>query len=177
MPVKTFDTDKFKEPTGRSFADWLKFAQRENFAELPHDEIAIRLSKAGVPDWWCQMLTVAYEQHIGRRLPGQVGEFFRTQANRTVEGEVADIHARWIKLRAKAKSFDGVALEKTPTTSVTPKRSYWRINLSDGTKVQVAFEPKAGPKTMINVTHDKLDSPDAIERWKAFWKLELSRFN
>jgi hypothetical protein len=177
MPVKTFDTDKFKEPTGKTWAQWLKVAEKEGLAALPHDQIATRFSEAGVPDWWSQMLTVAYEQHIGRRRPGQVGEHFRTQVNRTIEGEVAEVHGRWIKAQAKSKAFDGAAFEKAATISVTPKRSYWRVNLADGTKVQVAFEPKPGPKTMINVTHDKLDSAADIERWKAFWKSELSRLS
>ncbi|MEO6395833.1 MAG: hypothetical protein ABIO40_07980 [Devosia sp.] len=176
MATKIFDTDKFEAPTGKSWSQWLEFAKKAKLADLPHNEIAIRFSEAGVPNWWSQMLTVAYEQHIGRRAPGQVGDAFRTQVNRTILGEVPAVHDRWIKAKAKVKEFGGVALAKAPTISTTPKRSYWRVGLVDGGKVQVAFEPRPG-KTMINVTHEKLDSAASIERWKAIWKKVLSDFS
>lgn len=176
MATKAFATDKYKEQTGRDWSDWLAFAEREKLAELPHREIADRFAAQGVSGWWAQNLTVAFEQHIGRRLPGQVGDEFRTQVNRTVAGEREDVVASWTKAFAKKKSFGGVALKGAPTTSVTPKRSYWRINLADGTKVQVAFEPKAGGKTMINATVDKLTSPEAIDAAKATWKEILGGF-
>jgi hypothetical protein len=176
MPTKRFATDKYKEPTGRDWAEWLALAKKEKLADLPHGEIAVRFGRAGVPDWWAQNLTVAFEQHIGRRIPGQVGDSFRTQVNRTIAGEREDVAARWARLHAKTKQIGGVVIDGAPTTSDTPKRSYWRINLADGSKVQVAFEPKPGAKTMINATVEKLDSADAIETAKAVWKDLLLSF-
>lgn len=49
MPVKTFETDKFGEATGKTFGQWLKFAEREKLSTLPRDQIAAGFSKAGVP--------------------------------------------------------------------------------------------------------------------------------
>ncbi|MEQ1901507.1 MAG: hypothetical protein ABL866_12325 [Devosia sp.] len=46
MPVKTFETDKFGEPTGKTFGQWLKFAEREKLSTLPRDQIAAGFSKA-----------------------------------------------------------------------------------------------------------------------------------
>jgi hypothetical protein len=175
MPTKPFATDKYKETTGRDWAEWLKFAQKEKLADLPHNEIALRFGAAGVPDWWAQNLAVAFEQHIGRRAPGQVGDSFRTQVNRTVAGEREEVASRWAEAHAKAKKIGGIVIEGTPTISDTPKRSYWRINLVDGSKVQVAFEPRPGGKTMINATIDRLKSADMIEQAKVIWKELLAR--
>lgn len=177
MATKAFATDKYKESTGRDWADWLAFAEREKLAGLPHHEIAERFGEAGVSGWWAQNLTVAFEQHIGRRLPGQVGDEFRTQVNRTVAGEREGVLETWTRAFAETTSFGGVALKGPPTTSVTPKRSYWRINLADGTKVQVAFEPKPGGKTMINATVDKLKSAEDIDAAKATWRGLLGGFS
>lgn len=170
MPTKPFATDKYKEPTGRDWAEWLEFAQKQKLADLPHNEIALKFSEAGVSDWWSQNLTVAFEQHIGRRAPGQVGDGFRTQVNRTVAGEREDVAANWASAHARTKKIGSVAISGAPTTSDTPKRSYWRVNLADGSKVQVAFEPRPGGRTMINATIEELNSAEAIEDAKAIWK-------
>ncbi|MBN9347029.1 MAG: hypothetical protein J0I48_12650 [Devosia sp.] len=175
MPTKPFATDKYEEPTGRDWAAWLKFAEQEKLANLSHAEIAERFGKAGVSGWWAQNLTVAFEQHIGRRLPGQVGDSFRTQVNRTVPGGREAVAARWAEAHAGTRKIGGVAIDGPATTSDTPKRSYWRITLADGSKVQVAFEPRPGDKTMVNATIDRLGSAEAIEIAKAVWKELLGK--
>ncbi|MBI4922517.1 MAG: hypothetical protein HY834_12275 [Devosia nanyangense] len=178
MAVRPASTRDLDGPTGRTWDEWLGFFEQGKFATLSHGEIAQRLHDAGVPDWWSQMLTVAYEQHIGRRVPGQnaAGDF-STSVSLTVDGGTATVADRIRTSLNKLNSIDGVAFAKTATASDTPKRSYWRAALADGTKVQIAFEPRADSRTSVNATHDKLDSAVSAERWRAFWKQKLSSFS
>lgn len=62
--------------TGRTWDDWLRFMDRIGAERLDHRAIALRvyreldgtLEQVG---WWAQPVTVAHEQHIGRRISGQ----------------------------------------------------------------------------------------------------------
>jgi hypothetical protein len=42
-------------------------------AQPSHQERVAKAIESGAPRWWCQMVSVAYEQQIGVRVPGQDG--------------------------------------------------------------------------------------------------------
>ena len=62
--------------TGRPWDEWLRFMDSIGAQELDHQQIALKVYAEldGTVErlgWWTQAVTVAYEQHIGRRVPGQ----------------------------------------------------------------------------------------------------------
>ncbi|MBU5900220.1 hypothetical protein JVW24_24175, partial [Vibrio cholerae O1] len=74
---------------------------------------------------WVQGAVVAYEQEIGRRVPGQRADgTFDVAVSRTVTGERGDVIDRVASL--VDGELGGVALDGDPRVSTTPKRSYWR---------------------------------------------------
>jgi len=138
---------------------------------MSHQEIVEVASSFGAPPWWGQMVTVAFEQHIGRRAPGQRGDgSFSISANKTRPGSLDDALARWREVVGSPTEISGVALERGPEVSSTPKWRYWRCVLSDGSRVQVNFSQKTPEKASISVQHEQLASPDEAEHWRAFWK-------
>ena len=59
-----------------TWPEWLSFFKNVGAKDLTHPEIAAKAYEkmAASQDsrrWWSQAVTVAYEQHIGRRQPGQ----------------------------------------------------------------------------------------------------------
>lgn len=174
MVTRKQSTD-FLDATGRSWEDWLKFLDGIKASELNHTEIAKRIMATGLTNgWWSQGITVAYEQHIGRRAPGQRADgTFEISVTRTFDGAMDEVLSRWAKMMEGRTKIGGVAGAKAPETSGTAKRCYWRWSLQDGTRVVVTAEPKGEDKVLLAVVHQKLASADEAERWRAVWKDEV----
>jgi hypothetical protein len=61
-------TEAVLKATGRAWDEWLRVLDRAGARRMPHEEIAALLArKFAVPGWWCQMVTVGYEQARGLR--------------------------------------------------------------------------------------------------------------
>jgi hypothetical protein len=177
--TRATSTSKFKEQTGRSWEDWRDWLDGINASEMTHGEIAQRvLDRGGISGWWSQSVTVAYEQHIGRRVPGQVAEGqFATSASKTVDGNLDDVLARFTDHMASLTELAGVRITRGPETSSSHKWRYWRCGLADGGVVSVTMYQKSPGKVAVGVKHDKIDSADRIEVWRDFWKQILKSFS
>ena len=61
--------------TGRTWEEWIDALDRAGAAALDHKHIARLVhERFGVGAWWCQMVTVGYEQAKGRRAPRQTAD-------------------------------------------------------------------------------------------------------
>ncbi|MGA0545847.1 hypothetical protein ACO2Q1_11270 [Brevundimonas sp. VNH65] len=172
------DDEALVRATGRDWSSWESFLHNDGASDLDHTAIARRLHEVhGVPGWWSQHLTVRFEQAIGRRAPGQrcTGDF-AVSATATRAGDMDGLLEAWRAAHDGDSDFDGVLLEAPPSHSATPRWRYWRAALTDGGRVTVMFSEKAPGKIAIAVNHEKLDSPDAVERWRGWWKSVLSGF-
>lgn len=169
-------TEAIENGTGRSWADWLAFFDRLGAAELGHAEIARAVEAEGVATgWWGQAVVIHYEQETGRRVEGQVGDGkFAANASKTLSGDLDSGLARWRALVADDDGFDGVPLDAEPSSSATEKWRYWRCPLADGSRIQVTVSAKDGGKVVVAVQHDRLDSVEDRDRWKAYWRGRLA---
>lgn len=72
--------------TGRSRTAWHDLLSTAGAHDWSHSKTAAWLvAEHGVDDWWAQGITVGYEQHTGRRKPGQRADgTFEASASRTV---------------------------------------------------------------------------------------------
>jgi len=166
--------------SGISWEEWLKFLgphgslDHTTMARVVRDHIVAAGTSAN-PNWWAQGVTVAYEQHIGRRLPGQrPGGSFSMTASTTVDGDMDAALARWVETVGTQEELNGVPPAAPARTSATEKWRHWRCGLADGSTVAVSFQTKPdGRKTTIAVGHDKLTDPDATDEWRTYWKRQL----
>ncbi len=169
--VKPLRTDKFEIETGYDWQNWIKFLDAASASALTHGEIVAKIEAVPeVSGWWAQTIAVAYEQHIGRRQPGQRsdGTFYAT-LSRTLGSDAELARARWIAMMNGETKIAGRKLAAEPTTSDTRSGLNWRCKLDDGTRMTINFlETKPG-KTQAAVEHDGLASPEAIDRAKAYW--------
>lgn len=158
--------------TGRTWAEIDQYLAGIGADQLTHQEIAQRLNDDGVATgWWAQSVTVAYEQQIGRRLPGQdcSGEY-SVSASKTVTGTMDQALQMWLDLVDGVESFSGIDISRGPDVKSTQKWRYWRCGLADGTRVNVNIYQKTEDKASLGIQHERLESTAQIEHWRTFWK-------
>ena len=162
--------------TGRSWDDWLRWMDSIHADRLSHHEIATALitELEGTVDnlgWWAQATAVAYEQYVGRRVPGQRpdGTFQTSVSRSTALGMEALIRA-WTDFAAA----DGDVLDRITgevRVSGTANRITWRAKGRDGTAYTVISEPKKDGTASLVVqvigTASLDDNVEAKEAWTA----------
>lgn len=177
--VKPTNTSAIEKATNRAWADWVSLLNDAGADEMPHAEIAVlaqsKLSAdLGNPGWWAQSVAIAYEQQLGRRVPGQKSDgTFAASVSKTFAGSRQDslVALAGAVLRADDDGgLDGVRLAGEPRTSETEKWSYWRGDFADGSRASISISDAVGGKAKISVEHGKLPSPEEGARWKAAWK-------
>ena len=172
--AKELSADAIVAGTGRTWEEWLAFFDSVGGESLDHKELVAAASKIGAPPWWRQMVSVKYEQHIGRRAPGQVGVGnFNVSASKTWSGSLDSALNRWSEVMAGRREVSGLSITRGPQISATEKWRYWRAGLSDESRVVVNISAKGADKSVISVQHEKLRSEDEVNHWREYWKSVL----
>jgi len=170
--------------TGHDLAHWFAVLDKFDAIKKGHTKAADHLhSGHGVPGWYCQGITVAYERERGVRVMNQKcdGKF---EVN--VSKVMAATPAQLIKAIKKSDGWTGGVdrdLLKTLASALKDKKSKGFITRPDGqarfrykwndTTVQFNMYPKGAAKTSFVVGHLDLTSPDAVETNRAKWKAAL----
>lgn len=174
--------------TGIGWNDWTGFLDAADGRRLPHADLAVAATdrllsgKAGkIPgnaEWWGQSIAVAYEQHIGRRVPGQssMGDFHVT-VTKTVPGDLDAVLRAWLGVAGEVAEFGGVPVQGPARVSITEKWRYWRIKLADGSRVSVDIGKKSAEKSSISINHTRLETADSLEDWRGTWRGILDRLS
>jgi uncharacterized protein YndB with AHSA1/START domain len=158
--------------TGKTWPEWFAALDAAGAQTLPHPQIARYLQEVhGVPDWWCQMVTVGYEQARGLREAHQKTDGFTANASKTLGVPLAVLYDAWA-----AESQRAAWLGETGLTvrKATPGKSL-RITWSDGSAVDVGFYAKGEAKSQVSLQHAKLPDAESGARMKTFWSAALDR--
>lgn len=139
-------------------------------------ELIVAEGTSQSPEWWAQGVTVAFEQHIGRRGVGERCDgSFSAGVSKTLPGSMDDVLAKVQRAASGLIEFAGVPSDGGPSTSATEKWRYWRVKLADGSKVTINIQEKpGGEKSIAAVNHDDLGSSEQIDGVKAWWRSFLS---
>lgn len=160
-------SEAVKAKTGKGWEEWIRILDKDKAHLMPHKEIAILLSeKHGVGDWWCQMVTVGYEQAKGLRQVHETASGFSANVSKTFEVPVSELF-EWWNNDAKRKKW----LKQKITIHKTTKNKSVRITMPDGSKsVSVNFYSKGENKSQAALQHEKLKDAKAVTASKKFWK-------
>jgi hypothetical protein len=144
--TRAIDIASLERRTGKAWRHWL--AHLEKIVHLPHSEIARRLrEECGVSGWWAQSIAVAYEQQIGRRVPGQQCDGgFQVSVSKTFLGSMDTVLARWQAAMEGGGQFAAIFITRGPEVSRTDKWRYWRCALADGSRVSVGIGDGRGAR-------------------------------
>jgi hypothetical protein len=169
-----------EKTTGKTWEEWVKYLEGIGAKDLPHKDIAnhVRNKLKATQEnagWWAQSITVAYEQYIGRRKPGQRSDgTYEVSVTKTRPGTMEDAMKVWLFLIQGKDEFSGIAITIPPTISQTDKRLHWVCGLADGSRVRADTSESSG-KVRLAITHGKLTDQKAMEKWRAYWKTLLAK--
>ncbi len=159
--------------TGKGWAEWFAILDAANATTMSHPEIARYLQEQqGVADWWCQMVTVGYEQARGLRAKHEVADGYQVSASKTFDVPVSRLYDAWTDATARARWLPetGFVIRKA-----TPGKSV-RVTWVDGeTSLEVNLLPKGDFRGQMTVQHSKLPDAEKAAEMKAYWKAALER--
>ena len=177
------------EKTGHGLAHWFDVLDTFGAIEKGHTKAADHLySDHGVPGWYCQGITVAYERARGKRGMNQRCDgAYEVSVSKVMSATPSQI-IKAVKAPASAKATagkqrwtDGVDADllKALSAGLKDKKSKGFITRPDGqarfrykwgdTTVQFNMYPK-GAKTSFVVQHMNLAGADSVVASRAKWK-------
>src|SRR5699024_2456478 len=174
--IKPINISAIEAATNRPWQQWVQLLEEAGAGQINHSQIAVlalELKPADVEqkEWWAQGTAVAFEQHAGLRVPGQTSTGdFQLSTSRTVAGNKDQVLETWLELVGSRTEFGGVLIEGEASTSSTDRWRYWRVSLSNGTRVVVNINDKHADKALVGLQHSKLDSAETIAYWRPIWK-------
>ncbi len=162
--------------TGKSWAEWFRILDRAGAKKMTHKDIAkwlhTEFASDGLSGWWCQQVTVGYEQARGLRVVGQNAGGFSANASKTISAPIKDVYNAFIDNTNRAKWLGAVKLEITAATQSKSLRAVWNMPAS---RISVNFYSKGARKGMVQLEHMKLADAKTRESMKAFWKTKLAK--
>ncbi|SDI47678.1 hypothetical protein SAMN04488693_11256 [Arthrobacter subterraneus] len=167
--------------TNRSWDQWLRFLDSVGGRDLSHKDIALKVHEEldGTMDsagWWAQSIAVAYEHHIGRRVPGQRSDgTFQLSVSRSTALGLKELMARWSEFAAGNATVQ-LLLAEPPKTGGSDRRLTWRSRARDGSSVLVTSEPKKNGTASIVASQMGLPSPEANDAAREQWVKLLTAF-
>lgn len=172
--TKPINTASIEKATGKPWRQWVSELDGSGARDLSHTDLARKLydqldGKLDNHGWWAQGITVAYEQHIGKRVPGQLANgLFELAVSKTVASPRDVLFRQVVEWFESQNQLNGCELLK-PRSSKTPKRSTWRCDFIDGSKFSATIEDN-GEKSKLILSHTAVPTQQEADDWKSFWR-------
>ncbi|MFZ2545391.1 MAG: hypothetical protein WAW80_05430 [Candidatus Saccharimonadales bacterium] len=112
---------------------------------------------------------MAYEQHLGKRVPGQLANgLFEMAVSKTATTSRNALFQKAVKWFEKQSELNGSEPLKL-RSSKTPMRSNWRCDFADGSKFSATVEDN-GEKSKLVLSHTSIPTKQKADEWKDFWR-------
>ena len=164
-----YSDEVIRSNSGKTWDEWFALLDAWGAVGRPHPEIARWLNEEhGVPGWWAQGVTVAYEQARGLRAPGQRrGGQFEVNATKTVAVPVERLYEAFADPALRERWLPGAAVE---VRTARPAKSI-RANWDDGsTRLVVAFTARGEAKSQVALVHERIPDAATADKLKAWWR-------
>lgn len=162
-----------KAKTGKTWKEWFALLDKAGARKLTHKEIARLLSeKFGVGPWWCQSVTVAYEQQTGRRVTHEKTDGFQISVSRTIDVPLTKLYRAFSTEEARNAWLreNGLVVRKA-----TPNKSMRVTWIDQKSSLEVNFYEKGASKSQVVVQHSKLPNSRTAVKMKTYWTMALGR--
>jgi uncharacterized protein YndB with AHSA1/START domain len=160
--------DSMVRATGRNHGEWFALLDAWGATEHTHTEIARWLSEThGVPGWWTQSVTVAYERARGMRARHEMPNGFSISVSRTVAVDDARALEAFTDASLRESWLSGREMRQRPTRAARTARFDWPEPQS---RVVVTVVPKGSDKTLVAVAHEQLPDAESAASLKAAWR-------
>lgn len=171
-PPKMSD-EAVKAKTGKTWEQWFAVLNKAGAQNMTHQEIVKYLSeKQDVGPWWCQMVTVTYEQQTGKRQLHEKPGGFQVSVSRTIDAPISKLYKAFATDGARAEWLGEDAVEVRKANTHKSLRAIWK---DKKTTLDVNFYPKSAGKSQVVVQHSKLANASAAAKMKTYWGKALDR--
>ena len=167
--------ESIRKGTGKGWDEWFRILDAWDGTAHTHTEIARYVNgEHGIDGWWSQGVTVGYERARGMRARNQrPGQGFEVSVSKTVDMPTLEAWRAFVEPKRRAEWLDLPLRMRTGTR--TMGRSARFDVQSEGTRVNVYFDAKGERRSVVTVTHVKLESPDDVAAHRADWRRRLDR--
>lgn len=166
-------TAAVRAATGKGWEEWLSILDAAGATEMTHPEIARLLAEQhGVADWWCQMVTVGYEQARGMRAVHQKTDGFVANGSKTIAVSVTRLYEAWADETQRDQWLGDARLTVHRATPGKSVRARWA---ADDSPVDVYLVAKGENKSQVSIQHARLTDAESRAALKAFWGEALAR--
>lgn len=166
-------TAAVEKATGRGWNEWTRILDRAGARKLSHKDIA-KLLRANYGDvlsaWWCQMITVGYEQKCGMRAVGQKTDGFSANASKTFTHPLASVYRAFVDSRLRGRWLGQDEMRISTASKAKTIRIAW---LRPDSRVVVNFYEKGENKCLVQIEHSRLPNASTRARTKRFWTERL----
>lgn len=154
--------------TGKGHAEWFGLLDAWGGTEHNHTEIARWLSQNhGVPGWWTQNITVAYERARGLRARHQMRDAFSISVTRTVSAAPERALEAFTDAAIRERWLPDAPMAQRPTRAKLAARFDWADPPS---RVIVAIVPKGTDRAVVAVAHEQVPDAETGELLKRKWR-------
>ncbi len=171
-PVRSSD-EAIETNTGRSYDNWFKRLDKWGAREAKHGEIARWLvEEHGIDGWWAQHVTVAYEQDLGIRAPGQGADgYYTANASKTVNVPKEALFEAFMDEETRHSWLGTFGFDIRTTRPAKSMTAKWE----DGsTRLTISFEPKGDDRSVVALAHQKIADAQQVDELKLFWRERLN---
>ncbi len=158
--------DKTREATGRGWDDWCDIIDAWDGHHDGHTAIARHLTETyEVTGWWAQGITIGWERITGRRVLHQMTDgTFSASRSKTLDIDLAVLREMLLDDEARRELIVGyeTILRSKPTSKAL------RFAFDEGAAL-FSFDAATNGKIRITVSHEKLASSEAADRWRFYW--------
>lgn len=173
------NTGSIAAATTKSWEQWVKEIDAAGGRSMTHTQLAKMINtelsgKIESHGWWAQGITVAYEQHVGKRVPGQLANgLFEIAVSKSVPFARSVVFNKLENLLAGRTEFN-THKPSNQRISQTPKRSNWRCDFADGSKFAATIEGSESAKIVLS--HTAIPTKKDADDWKEYWKTLQAEF-
>jgi uncharacterized protein YndB with AHSA1/START domain len=164
--------DAIEKATGKKWDEWFRVLDGSGARDMNHTEIARLLHEEhGVPGWWAQNVTVAYEQARGMRLKYERPDGFSVTASKTIDVPVETLFDSFVDDARRKKWLGGGTMSLRTSQPGRSARFDWE---NGATRVNVGFTPKGDSRSMVALSHERLPDAAEADATRARWKERLA---
>jgi hypothetical protein len=154
--------------TGRPIGEWLAILDAWDATTHTHTEMSRWIvAEHGIPGWWAQNVTVAYERARGLRVRHQEPGGFAVSASKTVSASPDDVTDAFTDPDVLARWLPDAPIRLRTSQRGRSARFDWDDPPS---RVEVWLDTRDPTKTKIGLGHSKLPDADTAARLKAMWR-------
>ena len=162
--------DAVRKATNRGWDEWFAILDDAGATAWSHRDTARWIgAEHGIPGWWAQNVTVAYERARGKRAANERPGGFTVSATKTVNVAAERVFRAFAEPDDRARWLDHAVRVRSATS---PRNI--RFDWADGSRVIVGITARGDAKAQVAIEHAQLPDAAAVERLRELWRPALA---